>query len=334
MLEQLLIFTRGGLVLWTWRELGNALKGSPIDALIRSCLLEERSGDASYQYIAAGAAYKLKWIFHNELGLVFVAVYQRILHLLYVDELLAIVKHEFTKIYDPRRTVYTDFDDTFRQLLKEVEARSEDMKKMKQQTKVVEFLKNKKAQIQKTGLQKNRGKPSGQSEAKVDAIDEDAHDRGTKLALVSKGEANSPINGVKNANGKVGRQTFHDNSSDEDGDVEKHTEAAFDVNKLHNLRPRTGKKVGPVPKPLNEDQGKRKPKKNRVWDDAPHHSKLDFTDPIDDRAEEKGAVLSDQGKSMMDTDEYISTESEIEEEEVEESTFSKKKGWFSSIFQR
>ena len=35
MLEQLLIFTRGGLVLWTCQELGNALKGSPIDALIR-----------------------------------------------------------------------------------------------------------------------------------------------------------------------------------------------------------------------------------------------------------------------------------------------------------
>lgn len=35
MLEQLLIFTRGGLVLWTCQELGKALKGSPIDALIR-----------------------------------------------------------------------------------------------------------------------------------------------------------------------------------------------------------------------------------------------------------------------------------------------------------
>ncbi|GFY85725.1 signal recognition particle receptor alpha subunit family protein [Actinidia rufa] len=40
MLEQLLIFTRGGLILWTCKELGNALKGSPIDTLIRTCLLE------------------------------------------------------------------------------------------------------------------------------------------------------------------------------------------------------------------------------------------------------------------------------------------------------
>jgi hypothetical protein len=35
MLEQLLIFTRGGLLLWTYQELANSLKGSPVNALIR-----------------------------------------------------------------------------------------------------------------------------------------------------------------------------------------------------------------------------------------------------------------------------------------------------------
>lgn len=35
MLEQLLIFTRGGLLLWTCQELANSLKGSPVNALIR-----------------------------------------------------------------------------------------------------------------------------------------------------------------------------------------------------------------------------------------------------------------------------------------------------------
>ena len=129
MLEQLLIFTRGGLILWTCKELGNALKGSPIDTLIRSCLLEERSGAASFNYDAPGASYTLKWTFHNELGLVFVALYQRILHLLYVDDLLAMVKKEFAEIYDPKRTVYHDFDETFRQLRMEAEARAEELKK-------------------------------------------------------------------------------------------------------------------------------------------------------------------------------------------------------------
>jgi signal recognition particle receptor subunit alpha len=129
MLEQLLIFTRGGLILWSCKELSNALKGSPIDTLIRSCLLEERSGAASYNYDAPGASYSLKWTFHNHLGLVFVAVYQRILHLLYVDDLLAAVKREFSQVYDPTRTVYCDFDEIFKQLKIEAEARAEDLKK-------------------------------------------------------------------------------------------------------------------------------------------------------------------------------------------------------------
>ncbi|CAI8606621.1 unnamed protein product [Vicia faba] len=59
---------RGGLILWSCKELGNALKGSPFDTLNRSCLLEERSDAASYSYDAPGASYSLKWIFHNDLG--------------------------------------------------------------------------------------------------------------------------------------------------------------------------------------------------------------------------------------------------------------------------
>jgi len=35
MLEQLLIFTRGGLLLWTWQELANSLKRSLVNVLIR-----------------------------------------------------------------------------------------------------------------------------------------------------------------------------------------------------------------------------------------------------------------------------------------------------------
>ncbi|KAH7847527.1 hypothetical protein Vadar_027203 [Vaccinium darrowii] len=116
MLKQLLIFTTGGLILWTCKELGNALKGSPIDTLISSCLLEERLGAASYNYNAPGAAYTLKWTFHNDLALVFVAVYQRILHLLHVDDLLAMVKLEFSEIYDPKWALYNDLDDVYQQL--------------------------------------------------------------------------------------------------------------------------------------------------------------------------------------------------------------------------
>jgi hypothetical protein len=99
MLEELLIFMRGDMILWlSCRALGvsAALKGSPIDALIRSCLLEERSIGVSFQQ----DSYTLKWTFNNDPGLVFVAVYQSMLHLLYVEDLLTAIRKEFTQIYD------------------------------------------------------------------------------------------------------------------------------------------------------------------------------------------------------------------------------------------
>ena len=44
MLDAVQIFTKGGMILFSW-TLGLAtLKGNPVDELIRACLLEERSG--------------------------------------------------------------------------------------------------------------------------------------------------------------------------------------------------------------------------------------------------------------------------------------------------
>ncbi|THG03101.1 hypothetical protein TEA_016124 [Camellia sinensis var. sinensis] len=217
MLEQLLIFTRGGLILWTCKELGNALKGSPIDTLIRSCLLEERSGAASYNYDAPGAAYTLKWTFHNELGLVFVALYQRILHLLYVDDLLAMVKQEFSAIYDPKQIVYNDFDDVFRQLRKEAEARAEEMKKSKPVNQPTNNnIGKKQGQVQKSGFQGgNKKKSSGESdggdgENKNGRKKENEHSNGNHVAIDEL-----PTTYVANG---------------------KENNGAFDVNKLQKLR--------------------------------------------------------------------------------------------------
>ncbi|KAJ6296141.1 hypothetical protein OIU78_024055 [Salix suchowensis] len=288
MLEQLLIFTRGGLILWTCKELGNALKGSPIDTLIRSCLLEERSGAASYNYDAPGAAsYTLKWTFHNELGLVFVAVYQRILHLLYVDELLAMVKRDFSAIYDPKRVEYFDFDETFRQLRKEAEARVEELRKVK---------------------------PLGND--------------GRKQQVVKKGSGGFDGGNKKNKS----------DAKEADGDDGKGT------SKLQKLKSKGVKKTTDtsvvVSKGSKADPKKKVTKKNRVWDDSPKDAKLDFTDPVEGNGngnENIQVVTADQGESMMDQEEIISSDSEEDEEDEEVGKDSKpdakKKGWFSSMFQ-
>nr|XP_043609364.1 signal recognition particle receptor subunit alpha [Erigeron canadensis] len=324
MLEQLLIFTRGGLILWTCKELGNALRGSPIDTLIRSCLLEERSGAASYNYDIPGGSYTLKWTFHNELGLVFVAVYQKILHLLYVDELLAMVKREFSEIYDSKRMVYDDFDETFRQLRKEAEARAEEMKKSKQvMAKPVSNLGKKQGQqMQKSGFEGGNKKKSGGGETGKDGEDSDDN---VKNGTLENGHSNGEVTSRGRVNGKE-----NGNSNTNAG--------AFDVNKLQKLRSKGGKKANPVVNKVSKEEPKKKPtKKNRVWDDKPVETKLDFTDPVSENGDGHMAVAQVvEGESMMDKDEVVSSDSESEEEDEAETgkkEDSKKKGWFTSMFQ-
>lgn len=318
MLEQLLIFTRGGLILWTCKELGNALKGSPIDTLIRSCLLEERSGAASYNYDAPGAAYTMKWTFNNDLSLVFVAVYQRILHLLYVDDLLSMVNREFSEIYDPKRTVYNDFDEMFRQLQKEAEVRAEELKKSKPVAKPVNNLgKKQKARFEDGNKKKNgdSGKDGGDGDSKRGHKVENGHSNGHKV-WNEVSPTDVAVNGKENASSNIG---------------------AFDVNKLQKRLAKGGKKTDTLSnKGSKVEPNKKITKKNRVWDESPTESKLDFTDPGSERGDENMTVVAaDQGESMMDKEEIFSESESEEDEELggEAEPDAKKKGWLSSMFQ-
>ncbi|CAI0433843.1 unnamed protein product [Linum tenue] len=322
MLEQLLIFTRGGLILWTCKELGNALKGSPIDTLIRFCLLEERSGSNSYNYDAPGAAYTLKWTFNNELGLVFVAVYQRILRLLYVDEMLSMVKREFCEIYDPKRVDYNDFDETFRQLRKEAEARTEELKKSKQVGRPANDSK-KQGHVKKGGADGGNKK---KSEATGGSDDDDNRAGYNKLE-------NGHSNGHHVASDGSRKLAVGNGKENDSVNV-----GAFDVSKLQKLKNKGGKKNDTVvsdSKGSKLDTKKKATKKNRVWDDSPSQSKLDFTDPVETGSENIDVVAANQGESMMDKEEVVSSDSEDEEDEVGKGSApdSKKKGWFSSMFQ-
>ena len=64
MLDSFCIFTKGGALLWTIQLA--ALRGDPVNALIRTCLLEERLGESSFSYTPpSGSAYTMKWTLHN-----------------------------------------------------------------------------------------------------------------------------------------------------------------------------------------------------------------------------------------------------------------------------
>jgi hypothetical protein len=66
MIDHFTIFTKGGLVLWSYTQA--KLKGTPVDALVRTVLLEER-GAENYHNVDQ---YTLRWSFANEFDLTFV----------------------------------------------------------------------------------------------------------------------------------------------------------------------------------------------------------------------------------------------------------------------
>ncbi|KAG6488782.1 hypothetical protein ZIOFF_050033 [Zingiber officinale] len=193
--------------------------------------------------------------------------------------LLAAIRREFSQIYDPKRTTYDDFDDTFRQLQKEAKARAEDMRKSKQV-----------------------GGASTMAPGKKQTLSGAARGSGEQRNTSSGGSGKDESHGDSGRDGK------------EKGAPEV---GAFDVNKLKKLRAKGGKKTdtsggGTAIKA----EPKKTVKENRVWDDSPSESKLDFTDPTNERGDiHIDAAAADQGKSMMDKEETVS--SDEDEEEVE-----------------
>ncbi|CAO3590740.1 unnamed protein product [Absidia cylindrospora] len=122
MLDLFTVLNKGGLVLW--QHAFTSLSGGPVEALIKNVLIEERAGTDTY----IKDTYALKWTFANELDLVFVVAYQKILQLSYIDELLETVKRLFIDTF--KDTVvsdqgiygdYSPFDDMFNKVLLSLE---------------------------------------------------------------------------------------------------------------------------------------------------------------------------------------------------------------------
>ncbi|RGB44035.1 signal recognition particle, alpha subunit, N-terminal-domain-containing protein [Rhizophagus diaphanus] len=120
MLDFFTILTKGGIVLWS--KSFTRITSSPVNSLIGDVLIEERAGENSY----TKDSYSLKWTFANELDLIFVAAYQKILQLAYIEELLATVKKFFCDkfanlIKDSGKLHKFDFDEDFDAILNKIE---------------------------------------------------------------------------------------------------------------------------------------------------------------------------------------------------------------------
>nr|XP_046246297.1 signal recognition particle receptor subunit alpha [Scatophagus argus] len=127
MLDFFTIFSKGGIVLWCFQGAGvsESFTG-PVNALIRSVILQERSGNNSFTHEALSLKYKLD----NEFELIFVVGFQKILTLTYVDKFIDDVQLHFRDRYknelEQKGALKLlnhnyEFEDDFKMLLREAE---------------------------------------------------------------------------------------------------------------------------------------------------------------------------------------------------------------------
>ncbi|KAJ2517992.1 hypothetical protein GGI11_002998, partial [Coemansia sp. RSA 2049] len=101
MLDQFTIATKGGVVLWDKKY--TEMAGTPANTLIQMELIPAGGGGEQQQTRArryTTGPYAVQWTFANELNVIFVAVYQKILQLPYIDELLRAVKRHFVRRFE------------------------------------------------------------------------------------------------------------------------------------------------------------------------------------------------------------------------------------------
>ncbi|KAJ2931333.1 hypothetical protein H1R20_g5688, partial [Candolleomyces eurysporus] len=107
MLDHCSISHKGGIVLWSRSFTPDAAQlasssASPVNSLIQEALIEGKTAEQKYEK----DGYAVKWTFVNDLELIFVVAYQRILQLTYVDDLLATLKRLFVQYFEPFLTAF------------------------------------------------------------------------------------------------------------------------------------------------------------------------------------------------------------------------------------
>ncbi|KAL8855833.1 MAG: hypothetical protein Q9178_007548 [Gyalolechia marmorata] len=138
MLDGFEILTTSGVVLWS--KSYAPISSSLINGFIKDVFIEEKvlpgattadDTSASRHPSYTREKYTLRWASVKDLGLIFVAVYQSLLHLSWVDKLLDNIRVLFVDLYGdeirkPHSTVVEcNFDDYFDQQIKELEGSAE-----------------------------------------------------------------------------------------------------------------------------------------------------------------------------------------------------------------
>ncbi|XP_077396253.1 signal recognition particle receptor subunit alpha [Festucalex cinctus] len=331
MLDFFTIFSKGGIVLWCFQGTGvtESFTG-PVNALIRSVILQERSGNNSFTHEALNLKYKLD----NEFELIFVVGFQKILTLTYVDKFIDDVQLHFRDRYKNKLEQKGamkllnhsfQFEDDFKMLLRDAEESS----KARSPAPMRSFKESEKSQKTVKSMIETKGG------------DKDK-EQGSKKSKNTKKEA-SVVDPVKADQGKgtsASKLVENGNLTAEEI-MQKKREEFFRKRTVG-----TAEKVSKSPKPQ-----KPKEKQRRVWDMGGNSTKdLDYSDrngesspngcdqnqdaPID-----PGMQLNPMIGDLLSVECESSDDEEEEEEEEEErvvvsatKTSAKKRGGFGGMF--
>ncbi|KAM9113952.1 signal recognition particle receptor subunit alpha [Pangshura tecta] len=314
MLDFFTIFSKGGLVLWCFQGVRGpaAACTEPVNALIRSVLLQERGGNNSFNHEALTLKYKLD----NQFELVFVVGFQKILTLTYVDKLIDDVHKEFRDKYrnefQQKGTLGLlngtfDFKEDFLHLLREAEESS----KIRAPTAMKTFEQSVKSQKTVKSMIETRGeKPKEKAKNKKNKGSK-KEASGTEAATVLSKAAPDAKQNPPAATGDREELT-------KDEILQKNREEFF------KKRLKGGEKSNKSPKPETQ---KEKGKKPRVWELGNSNAKvLDYsnsttngnTDTCPTEEYDPNMALGDRDREpgrLYDL-EYESDEEEPEEEKV------------------
>ncbi|XP_029629337.1 signal recognition particle receptor subunit alpha [Salmo trutta] len=314
MLDFFTIFSKGGIVLWCFQGTGvtESFTG-PVNALIRSVILQERSGNNSYTHDALSLKYKLD----NEFELVFVVGFQKILTLTYVDKFIDDVQLHFRDRYKnelEQKGALTllnsnfAFEDDFKMLLREAEESS----KARGPTSMRSFNASLKSQKTVKSMIETKGGDKGK-------------EQGGKKNKNAKKEAPAaePVKGEKAKAPTSAQKTV------ENGNQGLTQEEIIQKKREEFIRKRMGapmEKPSKSPKPVKE---KPKGKEKRVWTLGGSSTKeLDYSqsngngahaagDQGLDAQADPGMQLSSMKGDLLAVD-YESSEGDEEEEEEED----------------
>lgn len=333
MLDFFTIFSKGGIVLWCFQGAGvtESFTG-PVNALIRSVILQERSGNNSYTHDKLRLKYKLD----NEFELIFVVGFQNILTLTYVDKFIDDVQLHFRDRYknelEQRGALKLlnnnfEFEENFKMLLREAEESS----RVKGPTNMRSFKESEKSQKTVKSMIETKG-------------GEKIKEQGGKKNKNTKKEAPA-AEPVKMDQGKAsssGQKVV------ENGNQGLTPEEIMLKKREEFFRKRT---VVPVEKATKSPKPQKpKEKQRRVWDMGGSSTKdLDYSnndggssqngDKHEEAQIDLGMQLSSMKGDLLSVECESSEEEEMEEEEEERvvvsetsKASSKKAGGFGGMF--